>query len=308
MDNQDPEGKPSTGGTPTVDTGSPGNGDTQSARDAALRSGELTVKEKESTARYVLRQIYRSARPLVAILVLWEVMARVMGWSPILVPPLLDIWNALWFGLSSGILLQHTGWTLFRLFSGFFLGALIGIVMGLISGRVRWVADWTVPLVSLLLPIPALAFVPLFILWFGLGNLPVILLVGLASSMPVFMNTYTGTLTVDPIQVNAAQSMGARGRTLFRKIILPGALPHIMGGVRVGFARGWRAVIAGEMVSATGFGLGWMIFTARSFLQTANVLVGIIFIGIVGLLCEKLLWENIERKTVVKWGMVQQGR
>ncbi|MPZ88796.1 MAG: ABC transporter permease subunit [Nitriliruptorales bacterium] len=275
---------------------------------AAAKSGDLLLTDSGSALRHLLGQIVRAGRPLLAVLILWELAARILGWSPILVPPLAAIFEAMWVGIISGTLPRHVAWTLFRLFSGFLLGAAFGIVAGMISARVKWVADWTVPLVSLFLPIPALAFVPLFILWFGLGNVPVILLVAMASSMPVFMNAYTGTLTVDPLQINAAESMGARGRALFRRVILPGSLPYVLSGVRVGFARGWRAVIAGETVSATGFGLGWMIFTARSFLQTANVLVGIIFIGVVGLLCEKLLWETLEQKTVVKWGMVQEAR
>ena len=266
---------------------------------------EVGLPDQKTALRILSGKLWRSLRPLLAVLLIWEVIGRVLDMSPLLLPPLSEIGSNLVSGFASGILFQHIGFTLFRLFTGFFIGAVIGIVMGLISGRVKLVADWTVPLAALFLPIPSLAFVPLLILWFGLGNWPVILLVALASSMPVFMNCYTGTLTVDPVQINAAQSMGASGRTLFWKVILPGALPHVMGGVRVGFARGWRATIAGEFVAATGFGLGWFIFTARSFLQTANVLVGIMLIGVVGLIVEKLLWERIERKTVVKWGMVE---
>ena len=266
---------------------------------------EVGLPDQKTALRILSGRFWRGLRPLLLVLVVWEAIGRLLGMSPLLLPPLADIGSSLVDGFASGILFQHIGFTLFRLFAGFFIGGVIGIVMGLISGRVRWVADWTVPLAALFLPIPSLAFVPLLILWFGLGNWPVILLVALASSMPVFMNCYTGTLTVDPVQINAAQSMGATGRTLFWKVILPGALPHVMGGIRVGFARGWRATIAGEFVAATGFGLGWFIFTARSFLQTANVLVGIMLIGVVGLIVEKMLWERIERRTVVKWGMVE---
>ena len=260
---------------------------------------------QKAAARKLAGNLWRSIRPLLLVLVIWEIIGRALGMSALLLPPVADIAAEMVSGFSSGILFQHIGFTLYRLFAGFLIGGTVGIIMGLISGRVRWIADWTVPLAALFLPIPSLAFVPLFILWFGLGDFTVILLVALASSMPVFMNTYTGTLTVQPVLVNAAQSMGARGRDLFWKAIFPGSLPHVIGGVRVGFARGWRAVIAGEFVAATGFGLGWFIFTARSFLQTANVLVGIMLIGVVGLIVEKLLWEKIERRTVVKWGMVE---
>ena len=291
------------GATTTI----PQDPEVTNARAAAIESGELLVSDRPNVLRSVLMQVVRGLRPLLALAIIWEVVARVTDASPILLPRVFSILEAIWDGLASGFLLQHIGWTTFRLFAGFTLGASLGILLGLMSGRIRWLADWTVPLVALFLPIPVLAFVPLFILWFGLGNVPVILLVAFGASMPVFMNSYTGTLSVDPVQIDAGQSMGARGRTLFWKIVFPGSLPYIVSGIRVGFARGWRAVIAGEMVSATGFGLGWMIFSAQSLLQTANVMVGIIFIGVVGLVYEKLLWETLEQKTVVKWGMLSSG-
>ena len=285
----------------------PADPEAASARAAAIQAGDLLVEDRPNVLRNVLMQIIRGLRPLLALAVIWEIVARVTDASPILLPRVLSVIEAAWEGLETGFLIKHIGWTTFRLFAGFTIGASVGIVLGLLSGRIRWLADWTVPLVALFLPIPVLAFVPLFILWFGLGNVPVILLVAFGASMPVFMNCYTGTLSVDPVQIDAGQSMGARGRTLFWRIVFPGSLPYIVSGVRVGFARGWRAVIAGEMVSATGFGLGWMIFSAQSLLQTANVMVGIIFIGVVGMVCEKLLWEALEQKTVVKWGMLSSG-
>ena len=278
----------------------------QSADRAAAAGRHDPVPSQGDALRLLARKVWRAVRPLLAVMILWEIIGRILGASALLLPPLLDIGEAMLDGFASGILFQHIGVTLFRLFAGFLLGGTLGIIFGLISGRVKVIADWTVPLCALFLPIPSLAFVPLYILWFGLGNLPVIILVAVASSMPVFMNSYTGTLTVEPVQVHAAQSMGATGRALFWKVVLPASLPYVIAGVRVGFARGWRAVIAGEFVAATGFGLGWFIFTSRAFLQTANVLVGIILIGVVGLIVEKVLWETIERRTVVKWGMVEE--
>src|SRR5215210_9310584 len=107
--------------------------------------------------------------------------------------------------------------------------------------------------------------------------------------------------TAYEIWVRAAQSMGARGATLFTKVVVPGALPFVLTGMRIGLARSWRAVVAGEMLSAGAFGLGWLIFEARDFVRTDVMLAGVMAIGVIGLILEKILFQAIEKYTVVRW-------
>jgi len=111
---------------------------------------------------------------------------------------------------------------------------------------------------------------------------------------------------VKSIWIRAAETMGATDRQLFRKVVLPGALPYVLTGLRLGLARAWRVLIAVEMLTSVSIGLGWLIFGAREFLNTDVMLAGIAVIGLVGLGLEKLVFERIEKFTVVRWGMLER--
>jgi len=206
--------------------------------------------------------------------------------------------------IATGVLPVHALSTLARLAAGFALGAVAGVIVGLLMGRSRWAEDVLLPLVSVGNPIPGLAYAPLFVIWFGLGNVPAVLIVGFAAAFPVAVNTWTGVRAVKAIWIRSAVAMGARERQLFRKVVLPGALPAVMTGLRLGLARAWRVLVAVEMLTAVPLGLGWLIFGAREFLATDVMLAGIAVIGLVGIGLEKLVFEPLERATVVRWGML----
>src|SRR5437870_4347105 len=151
---------------------------------------------------------------------------------------------------TNGILAINALTTLLRLIAGFGLGAVAGVVLGLLMGRSRWAEDLLVPIVSVANPVPGLAYAPLFVIWFGLGNLPAILLVGFSATFPIAVNTWTGVRAVKEIWIRSALAMGARERQMFRKVILPGALPYVMTGLRLGLARAWRVLVAVEMLTS----------------------------------------------------------
>ena len=235
---------------------------------------------------------------------LWQAFAWWGPFSPKLFPGVDKIVSAFVRLMVTGILPVHAFWTLVRLVVGFGLGASLGVAVGMAMGRSRWAEDLLLPIVSVGNPIPGLAYAPLFVIWFGLGDVPAILLVGFAASFPVAVNTWTGVKTVKEIWIRAARSMGAGERQLFRKVVLPGALPYLLTGLRLGLARAWRVLIAVEMLTSVRLGLGWLIFGAREFLNTDVMLAGIAVIGLVGLGLEKLVFERLERFTVVRWGML----
>ena len=135
-------------------------------------------------------------------------------------------------------------------------------------GRFRAVENFVLPLASALMPIPSLAWVPVFILWFGLGNTVAILIVFYAALFPMLLNTWTGVRAVNPLWLRAAGSMGADENALFWKVIIPGASPFIITGLRQAFLRAWIAVVGAEMLAASDWGLGWVIFDAKEFLNT----------------------------------------
>lgn len=236
--------------------------------------------------------------------VLWQAFALYGPFPPKLFPTVDKIAATFARLITDGILPVHALSTILRLIVAFLLGAVVGVALGLAMGRFRWAEDLLVPVVSVGNPIPGLAYAPLFVVWFGLGNLPAVLLVGFAAAFPVVVNTWTGVKAVKEIWIRAAESMGAQERQLFSKVVLPGALPWVLTGLRLGLARAWRVLVAVEMLTSVPLGLGWLIFGAREFLATDVMLAGIAVIGLVGLGLEKLVFERLERFTVVRWGML----
>jgi NitT/TauT family transport system permease protein len=244
--------------------------------------------------------------PFLALAAIWEIVARSGVFPAKLFPPLETVFLTFGRLLVEGLLWAHTEGTLLRLALGFLLAAAVGVTLGILMGRFRLVEDVLLPAVSFGYPIPGLAYAPLFVLWFGLGDLPAILLVGAASCFVVIINSWKGVKSVKPVWLRAAEVMGAGEQQIFWKVILPAALPYILTGLRLGLAQAWRILVAVEMLMAVEFGLGWMIFGARQFLNTDVMLSGVIVIGILGLVLEKQVFERIERYTVTRWGMLTE--
>jgi NitT/TauT family transport system permease protein len=251
-----------------------------------------------------LRRAARTAFPFVVVGAIWEAVAHLGLFPPKLFPSLEVILAALVRLTVSGILPHHVLQTLTRLGTGFGLAVLIGVSIGVLMGRSRRAEDIFLPVVSIGAPIPGLAYAPLFLLWFGLGNLSAVLLVAFVSAFPIIYNSWTGVKAVKEIWVRSAQAMGADNRSLFRHVILPGALPYILTGLRLGLAQAWRILVGVEMLAAVPWGLGWLIFGAREFLNTDVMMAGIVVIAVIGLTLEKLVFRPLEQFTVVRWGMM----
>jgi NitT/TauT family transport system permease protein len=250
------------------------------------------------------RAAARTALPFLLVGALWEITAHLGLFPPRLFPALEDVASALARLTAAGILPRHAAETLLRLLAGFCLAAVAGVGLGIAMGRSRWAEDVILPLVSIGAPIPGVAYAPLFLLWFGLGNVSAVLLVGFVATFPIIFNTWTGVKAVKEIWIRSAQAMGADQGALFRHVILPGALPYILAGLRLGLAQAWRILVVVELLAAVPWGLGWLIFGAREFLNTDVMLAGIVVIGAIGLVLENLVFRRLERFTVVRWGMM----
>jgi NitT/TauT family transport system permease protein len=248
--------------------------------------------------------LLRTVFPFAVVAALWEIAAHSGAFPPRLFPSLETVAATLARLTASGVLVHHAADTVLRLVAGFAVAALAGVLLGIVMGRYRRAEDLLMPLVSIGAPIPGLAYAPLFLLWFGLGDTGSIILVAFVSAFPVILNTWTGVKAVKEIWIRAAQTMGADERRLFRHVILPGALPYILTGLRLGLAQAWRILVAVEMLAAVQWGLGWLIFGAREFLNTDAMLAGIAVIGAIGLALEKLVFQRLENYTVVRWGMM----
>jgi NitT/TauT family transport system permease protein len=265
----------------------------------------VSVPERaESAGRQRLRLIVRNIFPFAVVGGIWEIIALAGVFPRRLFPTLEDVASSFVQLTISGILPHHAIDTIIRLLSGFALAGIFGVTIGVLMARSRRAEDIFLPLVSICAPIPGLAYAPLFLLWFGLGNLSSVLLVGFVSAFPIIFNSWTGVKAVKEIWIRSAQSMGADDRRLFRHVILPGALPYILTGMRLGLAQAWRILVAVEMLAAVPWGLGWMIFGARKFLNTDVMMAGIVVIAVIGLALENFVFRKIENYTVVRWGMI----
>jgi NitT/TauT family transport system permease protein len=184
--------------------------------------------------------------------------------------------------LFSGELPHDALATIMRVMAGFGIGAGLGLVLGLLMGASVFIYSLFNPLVQIVRPIPPIAFIPLAILWFGLGNPPAFFLISLGAFFPVLMNTISGVRHVDPIFIRAARNVGAGGLTLFLRIIIPAAMPYILTGLRVGIGVAFIVVIVAEMIAVNN-GLGYRILEAREYLWSDKIIAGMITIGILGL-------------------------
>jgi NitT/TauT family transport system permease protein len=248
--------------------------------------------------------VWRNAYPFVVVAALWEAVAH-LGVFPAQFFPTLETIAARFAHLTvNGVLPHHAADTLARLTIGFVLAAVAGVAIGVVMGRSKRAEDILLPLVSIGAPIPGLAYAPLFLLWFGPGNIPAVALVAFVSAFPIIYNSWTGVKAVKEIWLRSAQAMGADDRRLFRYVVLPGALPYIVTGLRLGLAQAWRILVAVEMLAAVPWGLGWLIFGAQEFLNTDVMLAGITVIALIGLALEKFVFAPLENYTVVRWGMM----
>ena len=223
-------------------------------------------------------------------------------------PSLGKIGHTLLAGILDGTMIRHAAGTMYRVMCGMSLAVVIGLPLGIWMARSKPVENFVMPLASALMPIPSLAWVPIFILWFGLGNTVAILIVFYAALFPMMLNTWSGVRAVNPLWLRAAGAMGADERKLFWKVIIPGASPFIITGMRQAFLRSWIAVIGAEFLAASDWGLGWVIFDAKEFLNADLMIASLIVIGAIGFLFERLVFGTLEKTTVQRWGMVRMAK
>jgi NitT/TauT family transport system permease protein len=251
------------------------------------------------------RSFVRAAVTLAVAAATYELLARSGYFAEALLPTIPTIVRTLFAMFSDGTMFEHAAFTMYRVMFGFCLAIVAGIPLGILMARFQCVENFFLPLVSALMPIPSFALVPLFMLWFGIGNLTTILIVFYAATFPMVFNTWSGVRSVNPLWLRAAGAMGADENKLFWKVIIPGASPFIITGMRQAFLRAWIAVVGAEMIAASDWGLGWVIFDAKEFLNTDIMLAALLVIGGIGYAFERLVFGSIERATVQRWGMVR---
>jgi taurine transport system permease protein len=239
---------------------------------------------------------------IASLIVIWLILTETGLIKPLFLPSPLPLFGTFIDLLRDGYgeisLFHHIALSLMRVLLAFLLACLIGIPLGLLMAMSRIADGIFDPLIELYRPVPPIALIPLFIIWLGIGEMSKIGIIFISIFAVIVLNTISGVKSIVHTKIWAAQSLGADRMKLFRHIILPGALPGIMTGMRVGIGFGWTTLVAAEMIAAAS-GIGWMALNARRFLRTDIILCGVILMGIIGLLLDRLL--RIIEKKLVPW-------
>ena len=245
---------------------------------------------------------------LVVVLVLvtlWEGYVRVAGVSPLLVPAPSRVLMAFGEYIRSGSLLRYTVQTLKMVLGGMAIGTLVAFALTALATASRWGRDLLLTLTSIMNPLPAIALLPVALLWLGIGPRSLLFVIANSVVWALALNMHTGFETVPVTWKRAGQNLGLEGWGLIRHVYLPAALPYILTGLKIAWSFGWRTVIAAELVfgaSGQAGGLGWMINVERYNLNTTGVFCGLVTIIVLGLLAEAL-FDALEERTIRRWGM-----
>ena len=242
--------------------------------------------------------------PFLLVLVAWFLLPLLVTYPSYMLPSLGVMAERVTESLRDGSLAEHVGASLQRLLIGFVVGNALAIPLGIAIALNRHVADTLRPLLTFLQSIAGIAWVPLAIIWFGIGQGAVLFVIANTIFFAAIYNTVIGVQTIPNTLYRAVRSHGGRGIQIFTELILPGALVQIILGLRTSMAYGWRALVAGEMIAGTN-GLGYMSIEAVQWYQTETVILGMIVIGLLWLVLDRLLFVPAERATVIRWGMVR---
>ncbi len=242
---------------------------------------------------------------ILVLLILWQTLSSIGVIPANLLPSpfriLLGLRDLLIVGMPPGHLLpKHILYSLYRVTFGFLTAAVLGIPLGLMMGwspRLRRIVN---PLVELVRPVPPLAWIPIAILWFGIGMKSAAFIIFLGAFFPILLNTVSGVLAINPIYFEAAKTLNAEKRDIFFKVLIPGSIPAIFVGMRIGVGIGWMTLVAAEFTGVrTGYGLGYMIMTARDIQRPDEILAGMLVIGLIGYLINGGLRASERR--FVRW-------
>ena len=225
-------------------------------------------------------------------LMVWQAVSALT--MPIFFPPPSEVAAAFSKTLLDGTLLEHVGVSYLRILAGWTIGCAIAVPLGLLAGRSALTRMLVEPYIEFFRYIPPIAFIGLFLIWFGLGEMSKVLLIVYTALFVMFVNTLAGALSVEPEKIRAAQCLGATRRQVFTHVVVPATVPYIVTGSRLALGNAFMTVIAAELVAAQS-GVGHLIWSARLFAQTDYVFVGIITLGLMGFTANWVLRQVLKR-------------
>lgn len=244
---------------------------------------------------------------ILTLALIWEAYGR---WTdnPLLFPPLSDTIAALIDNIRSGVLPARAWTSLKILLMGYAAGIVMAGILTVAAINTRLGSDFLETMTAMFSPLPAIALLPLALLWFGLGSGSLVFILIHSVLWPVALNTHSGFRAVSTTLRMVGRNYGLRGFAFIRKILIPAAFPSILAGLKIGWAFAWRTLVAAELVfgvSSGQGGLGWFIFENRNLLEIPSVFAGLLTVILIGLVVENLIFRTIERRTVLRWGLQQ---
>lgn len=269
---------------------------------------DLIYEEKNSqNPLAIITEFSKRAIPFVIIILIWKLVELYAESSRGVAFP--GPWNTfrglinLFMGekISDQYIYVHFKDSLIRWIQGFASASFFGILYGIIAGWSKSFEKATWAIISIIQLIPGLAWIPVALLIFGIGEKATIFMISITAFTPIAMNLFYGIRQIDIGLIRAARMMGAGEPTIFFKVMIPGALPSLITGLRLGLGNGWRVLVAGEMVVGTGTGLGYSIIESRWTLDYESAFGCIIIICIIGLVVENLIFRPLEKFTIEKW-------
>ena len=242
---------------------------------------------------------------LLVLALLWEGYARWLN-NPLVLPTFSATMQSFGTKIGSGELLLKAGVSLKVLLQGYAIGLVLALALSILAMTTRIGQDLLEVLTAMLNPLPAIALLPLALIWLGLGNPSIVFVLVHSVMWPVALNTHAGFQAVSPTLRMVGRNVGLGGAGYVLRILVPAAFPSILSGLKVGWAFAWRTLIAAELVFGTtsgSGGLGWFIYENKNVLDIPAVFAGLFTVIVIGLLVESLVFRSIERATVRKWGM-----
>lgn len=233
-----------------------------------------------------LQPIIRALIGFTLLIVVWQAVFLLGGYDAVLFPPPADVWLGIVSIIQDGTLATHIQVSLYRFFAGYLSAVVVAILLGLVFGRLPFLWSILDPIAQVIRPVSPIAWSPFIVLWFGIGDIPAIVIIFIAAFFPVLLSTVSAVRKVDKNYLKVAENFEIRGIQLLTKVIFPAAFPMIANGLHIAVGTAWIFLVAGEMVGAQS-GLGYLIIDARNSLRLDLVMAGIVFIGVAGFLLDR---------------------
>ncbi len=243
---------------------------------------------------------------ILILIIVWEVVTLSGIVSPLIFPSLGMVIKALISSIVAGELLQQTMFSIIIILEGLLIGAMLAFILAIVSRTSETLNSLVETLITLAHPLPGIALLPIIILWLGTGRSAILFVIVHSVLWPLLLNLISGFKTTPKVYSDVGRNIGLKGLMLFKDIYIPSSLPYLLSGLKIAWARSWRALISAEMVfGAVGGkgGLGWYIFKQRVFMDTAGMFAALLLIMLIGILVEEVFFNKVETITIKRWGM-----